>query len=88
MPGFDGTGPNGQGAMSGRGMGYCAGDPQRPAAGGRALGRGRGRGRGLGRGGRGRGLGQVGAAPGGDAARIEQLETELARLKQERSAQD
>lgn len=24
MPGFDGTGPRGQGAMSGKGMGYCA----------------------------------------------------------------
>ena len=24
MPGFDGTGPRGQGAMTGRGMGYCA----------------------------------------------------------------
>jgi hypothetical protein len=23
MPGFDGTGPRGQGAMTGRGMGYC-----------------------------------------------------------------
>jgi hypothetical protein len=24
MPGFDGTGPMGQGSMTGRGMGYCA----------------------------------------------------------------
>jgi hypothetical protein len=24
MPGFDGTGPAGQGPLSGRGMGYCA----------------------------------------------------------------
>lgn len=24
MPGFDGTGPQGQGARTGRGMGYCA----------------------------------------------------------------
>ena len=29
MPGFDGTGPQGQGSMTGRAMGYCA----RPAAG-------------------------------------------------------
>lgn len=29
MPGFDGTGPQGQGAMTGRAMGYCA----RPATG-------------------------------------------------------
>ncbi|MEA3240071.1 MAG: DUF5320 domain-containing protein [Pseudomonadota bacterium] len=29
MPGFSGTGPQGQGPMTGRGMGYCA----RPAVG-------------------------------------------------------
>ena len=38
MPNFDGTGPQGQGSMTGRGMGYCGG----------------GMGRGLGRGFRGR----------------------------------
>jgi len=26
MPGFNGTGPNGMGPMSGRAMGYCAGN--------------------------------------------------------------
>lgn len=41
MPGFDGTGPNGLGPMSGRGMGDC-----RQAQGGCGLGRGLGRGRG------------------------------------------
>ncbi|RLB64746.1 MAG: hypothetical protein DRH04_11200 [Deltaproteobacteria bacterium] len=38
MPGFDGTGPQGQGSMTGRAMGYCArpiADPvyDRPMAG-------------------------------------------------------
>lgn len=32
MPGFDGTGPAGQGAMSGRGMGRCN-NANRPATG-------------------------------------------------------
>lgn len=44
MPGYDGTGPLGYGAFTGRGLGYCAGVV--PA--GRFAGRGRGRGRGLG----------------------------------------
>ncbi len=61
MPGFDGTGPRGQGPMTGRGMGYCAvpieeGSGYRPAvhpyvAYGqtpRFWGRGFGRGRGFG----------------------------------------
>lgn len=61
MPRGDKTGPDGQGPMTGRGLGYCAGYPtpgnvtNTP---GRALGRGYGIGRGLGlgfRGGRGRG---------------------------------
>jgi hypothetical protein len=51
MPNKDGTGPNGQGARSGRGMGNCAGQ------GGTGAGRGGGRGgRGMGRG-QGRGMG-------------------------------
>jgi len=60
MPRGDGTGPMGQGPMSGRGAGYCAGygapGYANPAGGrgfaGRGLGRGWGRGwgRGLGRG--------------------------------------
>ncbi len=55
MPGLDRTGPNGQGAMTGRRMGLCANNtnqnPDIPQAGfGRGLGRGgggRGRGRGF-----------------------------------------
>lgn len=46
MPGFDGTGPGGQGAFTGGGRGYCA-DYFVP---GRGIGRGYGRGRGFGRG--------------------------------------
>jgi hypothetical protein len=38
MPGRDGTGPVGRGAMTGRGMGYCA------VAGNEVYGRGAGRG--------------------------------------------
>ncbi|RJP55879.1 MAG: hypothetical protein C4541_13300 [Candidatus Auribacter fodinae] len=30
MPGFDGTGPAGYGALTGGGRGYCAGVPVRP----------------------------------------------------------
>jgi len=53
MPGFDGTGPRGQGPFTGGGRGYCAGYHvpgymnSVPGRGG--LGRGRGLGRGLGR---------------------------------------
>lgn len=58
MPGFDGTGPMGQGSRTGRGMGNCntANDTvnnnsaQRPMGGAFRCGRGRGFGRGLGRG--------------------------------------
>lgn len=61
MPGFDGTGPMGQGPMTGGGRGYCAvpannGQPQ-PAGRGVAAGFGRGIGRGAGGFGRGMGRG-------------------------------
>lgn len=54
MPGFNGTGPNGAGSMTGRGMGSCAGnnvDARGCGIGrGMGLGAGRGTGRGMGRG--------------------------------------
>lgn len=63
MPRGDGTGPEGLGPMTGRGLGYCAGydSPGFTKGGGRGLARGRGRGIGRGlargfRGGRGRGF--------------------------------
>ncbi len=70
MPRGDGTGPEGLGPMTGRGLGYCAGfdSPGFTKGVGRGQGRGlaRGRGRGIGRGlargfrgGRGRGRGFV-----------------------------
>jgi hypothetical protein len=56
MPGGDRTGPGGQGAMTGRGLGFCSGD--NPNMYGRGLGRGLGRGIGFGaRMGLGRGIG-------------------------------
>ena len=51
MPWGDGTGPNGRGRMTGRGMGYCAGyDVPGYSNPSQGFGRGFGRGRGLGRG--------------------------------------
>ncbi len=74
MPGGDKTGPNGQGATSGRGAGYCTGNDvpgyMNPEQGrGAGIGRGQcGSGRGMGRGqggsGRGMGRGQGGAGRG------------------------
>ncbi len=66
MPGFDGTGPMGRGAMTGWGQGYC--NPSGRSYAGTGLGRGRGmRGGfrpGMGRGrGPGRGYGRGGAYP-------------------------
>lgn len=57
MPGFDGTGPRGQGTMTGRRMGYCVSvDPTNKPFSGSNFGYGRGRGFGSGLGlGRGRG---------------------------------
>ncbi|MGV9206007.1 MAG: DUF5320 domain-containing protein [Promethearchaeia archaeon] len=53
MPGGDGTGPNGFGPMTGRGLGYCAGYSTPGYTKGPGLGLGRGF-----RGGRGRGFGR------------------------------
>ena len=52
MPNRDGTGPDGQGAMTGRGLGPCGRGTSRGLGRGRSVGRGQGRGqgRGLGRG--------------------------------------
>lgn len=60
MPNRDGTGPQGKGPRTGRGMGNCAGSNSGSGAGGAANRRGMGMGRGMGRGagkgtGRGRG---------------------------------
>ncbi len=57
MPNLDGTGPDGQGPKTGRGMGNCDGAKPKNAnrAPGRGLGRGQGLGRGAGRRGGGRG---------------------------------
>jgi hypothetical protein len=79
--------------MSGRGMGYCAAGDARQTG----LGRGRGLGRGLGRGqGLGRGLGRCRAGGAWPASanepaptdRLEQVEAELARLKEEVGRKD
>lgn len=72
MPGGDGTGPGGMGAMTGRAAGYCAGYSMpgfaNPIAGrGFGFGRGRGFGRGLGMGFRG-GRGAYGGAAYGAPA--------------------
>ena len=68
MPGIDGTGPMGEGAMTGRGAGVCeTGVGRRSAnfAGGRGCGMGLGRGAGM-RAGRGMGLGRgAGSGAGG-----------------------
>ena len=39
MPGYDRTGPNGMGPMTGRGMGACSGDAAGYTPGGRGFGR-------------------------------------------------
>jgi len=65
MPGRDGTGPLGQGALTGRGLGVCTGANARFYGAGRGFGTGRGLGRGM-RCGFGFGLGRgygVGAYP-------------------------
>jgi hypothetical protein len=68
MPYRDGTGPNGQGTRTGRGMGNCTGQG----------GTGRGAGRGLGRGGRSHGCG-LGSTNQRDSW-IENLQTAIEKL--------
>lgn len=95
MPGYDGTGPRGGGAMTGRGLGYCATPvgSRRPGFNrlgwGRGFGRpfGWGRGMGYGRGfgyGRGLGYGQRTsiAGPQVDPAPVS-AQDELAALREE-----
>ncbi len=93
MPFRDGTGPMGEGPMTGRGLGPCSGNPS-PFVPGRGgfFGRGRGRGRGFGLG-LGLGLGRggrwfQGAAPVSEQEeksflrdRVSLLESALAALK-------
>jgi len=83
MPRGDRTGPEGVGAMTGRGAGFCAGynNPgyMNPGFGrGRGLGRGRGMGRGFGR-----GFGRRAAYPYPAAYATAAREDELAALKGE-----
>jgi len=59
MPRGDGTGPEGRGPRTGRGLGYCAGYDSPGFTRGAPLGRGYGYGRGTGRG-RGLGFGRQG----------------------------
>jgi len=88
MPRGDGTGPNGQGSMTGRGMGYCAGfnAPGFMNGGfGRGMGRGFGRGRGFGF--RARAMQSVPIQPTVITEKQEKqyLEQELGSLKEEMS---
>ena len=63
MPNRDGTGPSGQGSLTGRGAGNCTKQTGDGRLRGRGIGR-RGTGRGIGRSGAGRGLGNgTGIAP-------------------------
>jgi hypothetical protein len=85
MPGFDGTGPLGQGALTGRQAGYCA-DARRGHGIGRGLGRGFARGAGFG--GRFAAAAPQGFQPQTDRetvealmARVERLENEISGLR-------
>ncbi len=82
MPRGDGTGPEGRGPMTGRGLGYCAGysTPGFTKGVGRGLARGRGRGlgRGLGRGFRG-GRGRAANPPRRFAPPVERVPVDYPR---------
>ena len=79
MPGYDQTGPMGQGPMTGRGIGPCGGGRMQA---GRGFGRGMGMRRGFGGRGSRQGDGQGTASNSSIADRIQQLETELQQLKE------
>jgi len=70
MPGFDGTGPLGQGAMTGRGMGRC-----NPAWNAGAIGRGLGRGMG-------RGMAYAGFQDAGLQEEMETIKKKLAAIEE------
>jgi hypothetical protein len=91
MARLDGTGPRGQGPMTGRGMGYCGNGASR----GLGMGYGRGAGRGFGRGqclglGQGLGLGRTFISPKNNIQVLEDeekaLEEELVIIKAEKEA--
>jgi len=90
MPGFDGTGPRGQGPMTGGGFGNCTGGGYAlGSTRGAGFGRGRGQGRGFGRGfGR---CGYLAGAPYGGFAQLTGadeksfLESRLTWLEQEKN---
>lgn len=96
MPRGDRTGPEGFGPMTGRGMGFCAGNATAGFyAGGRGRCFGRGRGFGFGRG-LGFGWGRTGVVPPVEDAEtrkvllddeIELIERRLAALKKQRDAE-
>lgn len=75
MPGFDGTGPNGMGPRSGRGMGRCNGTQSNDGWYGRGMGR-----RGMGRG------RCCPLAPFTNQDRLEALREERKRLEDEIAA--
>ena len=90
MPGLNGTGPNGQGPMTGRGMGNCNTtenvNTARPFGAGLGRGFGRGMGRGRGRGfGLGRGFGNQAPLPARipNDDRIAEMESQISMLQQE-----
>lgn len=88
MPNFDGSGPEGAGAMTGRGLGPCGGihalvpgyGRGRGCGPGRGMGYGRGRGFGLGRG-RGSGWLSVGYGAGGEVAAAADMKAALEERK-------
>jgi len=87
MPGFDQSGPNGEGAMTGRGMGRCGSNASTDTVFGFGRGAGRGRGRGAGmRGGfGGRGMRFANQPGGSDAnltAQVDELKKTIAALEQ------
>ncbi|MDD4953102.1 MAG: DUF5320 domain-containing protein [Desulfovibrionaceae bacterium] len=96
MPGFDMTGPLGQGPMTGRGAGRCSGQTgQTGQARGLGLGRGPGFGRGLGRGGLGRSnFGPQQAETPSKSSnedlkdRLDRLESEAARIREQLNTQN